>query len=65
MKKQRHDMTHVEIFIGGPTGEQSIGARWTKGVAKLFDSYKFESTSYYDIKFYYRSLNTWLSGICK
>lgn len=58
-------MTHVEVFIGGPTGEQSIGARWAKGVVQLFDSYKFESKSYYDIKFYYKSIDTWLSGVCK
>jgi hypothetical protein len=28
MRKQKHDMVHVEIFTGGETGEQSIGARW-------------------------------------
>ena len=27
-KKQKHDMVHVEIFLGGETGEQSIGSRW-------------------------------------
>ena len=58
-------MVHVEIFIGGPTGEQSIGARFFKSVVKLWDSYKFESTSYYDIKFHFRSLDTWLEGTCK
>ena len=63
--KQVHNLTHVEVFMGGETGEQSIGARWFKGVVKLFDSYKFESTTYYDIKFHYRSLDTWLEGICK
>lgn len=26
-KKQRHGMTHVEIFIGGDTGEATIGSR--------------------------------------
>eukprot|EP00357_Protocruzia_adherens_P016339 CAMPEP_0115017808 /NCGR_PEP_ID=MMETSP0216-20121206/28364_1 /TAXON_ID=223996 /ORGANISM="Protocruzia adherens, Strain Boccale" /LENGTH=753 /DNA_ID=CAMNT_0002388749 /DNA_START=129 /DNA_END=2390 /DNA_ORIENTATION=+ len=64
-KKQRHDMVHVEIFLGGPTGEQSLGARWQRGVVQVFDSYKFKSTSYYDIKFYYKSIDTWLKGICK
>jgi NADH:ubiquinone oxidoreductase subunit 2 (subunit N) len=34
-------MVHVEIFTGGETGEQSIGARWQKGVVQFFDSYKF------------------------
>ena len=25
-KKQKHDMVHVEIFLGGETGEQSLGS---------------------------------------
>ena len=28
LRPQKHDIVHVEIFTGGPTGEQSIGARW-------------------------------------
>lgn len=64
-KKQKHDMVHVEIFIGGETGEQSIGARWQKGVVQLFDSYKFKSTSYHSIKFHYKSIDTWLEGVCR
>lgn len=28
LKAQKHDMVHVEVFTGGETGEQSIGARW-------------------------------------
>lgn len=58
-------MVHVEVFTGGETGEQTIGARWQRGVVKYFDSYKFESTSYYDIKFHFKSIDTWLEGICK
>ena len=58
-------MVHVEVFTGGETGEQSIGARWQKGVIKYFDSFKFESTSYHSIKFHYKSLDTWLEGVCK
>ena len=58
-------MVHVEIFLGGPTGEQTIGARYNKSVVSIFDSYKFVSKSYYDIKFYFRSIDTWLQGICK
>jgi hypothetical protein len=64
-KKQKHDMTHVEIYLGGETGEQTIGARYNNGVVSYFDSYKFTSKTYYDIKFYYKSLDTWLQGICK
>lgn len=29
---QKHDIVHVEIFTGGPTGEQTIGARLQRGV---------------------------------
>lgn len=32
---------------------------------QYFDSYKFTSTSYHSIKFHYKSLDTWLEGICK
>ena len=28
LKPHRHNMVHVEIFTGGETGEQTIGARW-------------------------------------
>jgi hypothetical protein len=28
LKPHRHDMVHVEIYTGGPTGEQTIGSRW-------------------------------------
>ena len=64
-RKQLHDMVHVEIFLGGETGEQSIGARWFKGAVRVFDSYKFESTNYYDIKFHYKSIGLWLKGVCQ
>jgi hypothetical protein len=65
LRPQRHNMVHVEIFTGGPTGEQSIGARWQRGVIQYFDSYKFVSTSYHSIEFHYRSIDTWLEGICR
>ncbi|PCI27462.1 hypothetical protein COB52_04790 [Candidatus Kaiserbacteria bacterium] len=61
-KSQKHDMVHVEIFMGDG---KSIGGRWQRGVCQLFDSYKFESTCYHDIKFHYKSIDTWLEGICK
>jgi len=62
---QIHDLTHVEIFVGGETGEESIGARWGTGVVSQFPSYKFESKRYYDVKHHFRSIDTWLEGICK
>jgi len=56
-------MVHVEIYVG--PDEQCIGARWQRGVCQLFESYKFVSKSYYDMKYYYKSIDTWLLGICK
>jgi cell wall-associated NlpC family hydrolase len=64
-KPQKHDMVHVEIFVGGETGRATIGARWARGVVKVFPEYAFVSKSYYDIKFWYRSIETWLDGTLK
>jgi len=44
---------------------KSLGARWQKGTIQLFDSYKFKSTLYYDIKYHYRSIDSWLEGKLK
>lgn len=65
LKPQRHNMVHVEIYTGGETGEQSIGARWQKGFVQYFDSYRFESKAYHSIQWHYRSIDTWIEGICK
>ncbi|KAL4441343.1 hypothetical protein ABPG74_013638 [Tetrahymena malaccensis] len=65
LKPFPHKMVHVEVFTGGETGEQTIGARWQKGFVQYHDSYKFVSKNYYDIQFYYRSLDPWLDGICQ
>ncbi|XP_048581079.1 uncharacterized protein LOC5512073 isoform X2 [Nematostella vectensis] len=62
-KKQRHDMVHVEVWLGD--GEKTIGARWQKGVVQVFDSYKFVSKSYHSMKYHFKSIDTWLMGICK
>ncbi|CAI2362526.1 unnamed protein product [Moneuplotes crassus] len=60
-----HHMKHVEMFTGGPTGVQSIGSRGKKKVVNYFDSFKFVSRSYTDIKWHYKSIDTWLEGKCK
>jgi hypothetical protein len=57
-----HDMVHVELYMGEG---KSLGARWQKGAIQVFDSYKFKSTLYYDIKYHYRSIDSWLGGILK
>ena len=45
MKKQPHNITHVEILLG--EGEKTIGARWNNGKVQEFESYKFDSKSYH------------------
>ena len=58
-------MTHVEIFLGGATGEMSIASRSAAGTIRIYDTYKFISKKYYNIKWHYRSLDSWLSGFPK
>jgi hypothetical protein len=55
-------MVHVEIFLGGETGEQTVAARERYGVVEIYDTYKFESENYYDIKYHFRSIDPWLQG---
>ena len=62
VKKQPHNITHVEILLG--QGEKTIGARWNNGKIQIFDSYKFESKSYHSQKYYFKSIDPWLLGYC-
>ena len=62
-KKQKHNMVHVEIWAG--EGAKTIGARWQKGKVQVFDSYRFEAKSYHSMQYYFKSIDTWLQGICK
>ncbi|CAD5115486.1 DgyrCDS4455 [Dimorphilus gyrociliatus] len=63
MKKQRHNLTHVEIWLG--EGRKTIGSRWHKGHVGIFDDYRFKSTSYHSMKYIFKSIDTWLMGICR
>lgn len=63
MKKQKHDLTHVEIWLGD--GPKTIGSRWHKGKVQVFDSYRFKATSYHSEKYIFKSIDTWLMGICR
>jgi hypothetical protein len=58
-------MVHVEIFLGGETGEATIGARFQKGFVQIFPSYKFDSKLWSLKQFHFCSLDTWLDGICR
>ncbi|XP_041378081.1 uncharacterized protein LOC121390355 [Gigantopelta aegis] len=62
-KKQRHNMTHVEIWLG--EGKKVIGSRWNNGKVQIFDSYRFEAKSFHSEQYHFKSIDTWLMGICK
>lgn len=64
-KPQKHNMVHVEIFLGGETGEECIGSRYHRGKVSIFPSFKFTSTTWKLVKFHFRSIDTWLDGVCK
>ncbi|XP_029433938.1 inactive polyglycylase TTLL10 isoform X3 [Rhinatrema bivittatum] len=61
-KKQFHDIVHVEIWLGD--GLSSLGARWQKGKVQIFQSYKFVATSYGNMTYHFKSIETWLQGTC-
>lgn len=62
-KHQKHNMVHVEIWLGD--GDKTVGARWQKGVVEIHNSYQYVSKSYHSMKYHFRSIDTWLDGICK
>ncbi|KAL9971339.1 hypothetical protein ACROYT_G023851 [Oculina patagonica] len=62
-KKQRHNMVHVEVWAGDE--EKTIGARWQKGKVQYHNSYKFNAKSYHSMQYHFKSIDTWLMGICK
>ncbi|XP_022100588.1 probable beta-tubulin polyglutamylase isoform X2 [Acanthaster planci] len=62
-KKQKHNMVHVEIWAGEDA--KTIGARWQRGHVQVFDSYKFEAKSYHSMVYHFKSIDTWLQGICR
>lgn len=64
-KVQKHNTVHVEIFLGGETGEATIASRFHKGLVGIFPSFKFSSTSWTLVQHHFRSLDTWLDGECK
>ena len=63
-RPQKHNIVHIEVYLGGKSGEASIGSRLSTGKVCLFDSYKFDSANWALIKYHYRSIDTWLNGIC-
>lgn len=61
-KQQIHNMVHVEIWMGD--GQKTLGARNQRGVVEIHDCYQFVSKGYGDMKYHFRSLETWLDGVC-
>lgn len=65
-KPQKHNIVHVEVFLGdGETGEECIGSRYHRGKVSLFSSYQFSSSTWSLVNYHFRSLDTWLDGVCK
>ena len=61
----KHDMVHIEVYLGGKTGEKSIGSRTSINMVSYHNSYRFVGRKYHSIQYHYKSLDTWLEGICK
>jgi cell wall-associated NlpC family hydrolase len=74
-KRHKHDMVHVEVFVGGGSrpaaggaGEGTIGSRYENvevaGVGE-FDSYRsFGGHGAHGHRMHFRSIDTWLDGVC-
>ena len=45
----KHDMVHIEVFLGGKTGEKSIGSRTSINQVSYHDSYRFVGRKYHSI----------------
>ena len=43
----KHDMVHIEVFLGGKTGEKSIGSRTSINQVSYHDSYRFVGRKYH------------------
>merc|ERR1712117_138719 len=56
-------MKHVEIWLG--KGQKTIGSRWQRGTVSIFDSYRFESKTYHNMEYHFKSIDTWLKGFCR
>ncbi|XP_002126352.3 uncharacterized protein LOC100179539 [Ciona intestinalis] len=63
VKRPAHDVVHVEVWAGDCY--KTIAARWNNGFVQVFDDYRFKSRSYGDMTYQFRSIDTWLEGVCK
>ncbi|GAX73645.1 hypothetical protein CEUSTIGMA_g1096.t1 [Chlamydomonas eustigma] len=63
-KRYHFNMTHVEVFIGGDSGEATIGSRERYKWVKEYDSYQFKSARWSLIQHHFCKIDTWLEGVC-
>lgn len=63
-KPQKHNNVHVEVYLGGETGDGTIGSRYHKGCVSIFPSFEFKSTTWDLVQYHFRSLDSWLDGAC-
>lgn len=62
-KVHAHNMVHVEVWLG--EGEKTIGSRWKDGKVEIHDSFQFTAKSYHSMTYHFKSIDTWLNGICR
>lgn len=66
-RRHQHDMVHVEMVVnrkeGG--GVRTIAARRKEGTVEIFEDYKFKSSSYYNVRYHFKSIDVWLKGVCR
>ncbi|GLI61863.1 hypothetical protein VaNZ11_004371, partial [Volvox africanus] len=63
-RRHAFDMTHVEIFVGGSSGEATIGSRERYKWVMQYDNYRFESQRWKILACHFCSIDTWLDGLC-
>jgi hypothetical protein len=56
---------YLQLFFVISLGEATIGSRYHRGKVSIFPSYKFKSTTWDLVQYHFRSLDTWLDGVCK
>ncbi|KXZ47310.1 hypothetical protein GPECTOR_36g35 [Gonium pectorale] len=63
-KRHAFDITHVEVFVGGATGEATIGSRERYKWVMEYPSFKFTPSRWKLITHHFCSIDTWLDGVC-
>jgi len=69
--RHRHNLVHVEVFMGGATGEATVGSRFdpetcaVAGVSR-FDSFRsFRGHGNHSHRVIFRSIDPWLDGVAR